>query len=990
MIKKPFNPSKQFFVLTYLLLFFVIASSAQQPTWGFNLGSTAIDQASGTHIDVAGDVYTCGEFRGTVDFDPSAATFSRTANGNSDDFFAKYSTDGQFILCITFGGNHIDKVQSVTTDAAGNIYITGFFRGGNVDFDPSPATAILNSNGENGGDPGYGGDIFVAKYTSTGQYVWAFNVGGTLLGDNGICIKTDGAGNVYVGGYFFENIDFDPSAATTSLNGNTGTGFLAKYTSNGQFQWAFNFGEGNTNNSLFDIAVDAGSNVYMTGYFQGTNRDFDPSPATYFLSSNGNYEAYVAKYTSGGQFLFAFKIGGSGLDVSRGITLDNSGNIYIIGDFNGTNIDFDPSAATVPVSSNGAADVFIAKYSGTGQYIWAFNAGSSGSEYGWNIDTDNNSIFVTGSFAGVADFNPSAAIDNLTSNGQSDIFLARYSVSGVYDCAFNVGSSGNDYGTDLQIAGPNRFYMTGHFQGSNVDFTPTASTYLLNSNGSDDAFLVKYYWPPNTPMAAGTVVGNSICGSGIGQLTFTASSGISPFTLSYTDGVSTFLQTNVQNGVPFNVQVNPIVTTTYTVTIIQDAVRCSPPNNSPGINTTITVERPVIRTNNDTSICNNGTVQLNTTGAATYSWSPPTGLSNPLIANPVASPTVTTQYIVTGTTANGCTGKDTVSISLRPKPLITISNDTMICKNSSVQLSVSGGQTYSWTPVGTLTNPNTATPTASPAVNTIYNVTITDINTCQYVDSVEVSLRPDAIFSINPSLDICENKSTQLQAAGGDVYLWQPVAGLSQSNIANPVASPNITTTYSVTITETDCNQSQTLTTVVTVNAPPVLSVIKSNDIDCSNDRSQLAASGASRYSWTPASSLSNPMIANPVASPTSNTDYIVTGTDAKGCSDTAMISVKVLDTNKGGYFMPSAFTPNNDGLNDCFKPARWGVIQAIEFSIYNRWGELIFFTKDPSKCWDGTYKGVKQDPGVFVYMIKANTNCEKDIFKKGTLVLIR
>jgi hypothetical protein len=154
-------------------------------------------------------------------------------------------------------------------------------------------------------------------------------------------------------------------------------------------------------------------------------------------------------------------------------------------------------------------------------------------------------------------------------------FLARYTSNGVYECAFNVGSSADDYGFDIQIAGNDRFYLAGGFQGSNVDFAPTASTFLLNSSGNSDAFLVKYLWPPNT-MPTGTVAGNTICTTGTGQLTFTATAGTSPFTLSYSDGVNTYIKNNVVSGVPFNVQVNPTISTTYTITLIVDAVRCSP------------------------------------------------------------------------------------------------------------------------------------------------------------------------------------------------------------------------------------------------------------------------------------------------------------------------------------------------------------------------------------------------------------------------------
>ena len=234
---------KPFFFSALIFLLSTTTSSGQQVTWGFNIGGTGIDYSQGSHIDAAGNVYVCGDFRGTnVDFDPSPGTALRSSNGQSDAYVAKYTSTGQFLLCITFGGSNLDRVQSVSTDPAGNIYITGFFRGPNVDFDPSAATAFLSSNGDAGGDPGYGGDVFVAKYSPTGQYIWAFHVGGTLIGDNGIVIKNDAASNAYVGGYFFESVDFDPSPASAVLNLNNGTGFIAKYNTNGQYQWALNFG----------------------------------------------------------------------------------------------------------------------------------------------------------------------------------------------------------------------------------------------------------------------------------------------------------------------------------------------------------------------------------------------------------------------------------------------------------------------------------------------------------------------------------------------------------------------------------------------------------------------------------------------------------------------------------------------------------------------------------------------------------------------------
>jgi gliding motility-associated-like protein len=179
------------------------------------------------------------------------------------------------------------------------------------------------------------------------------------------------------------------------------------------------------------------------------------------------------------------------------------------------------------------------------------------------------------------------------------------------------------------------------------------------------------------------------------------------------------------------------------------------------------------------------------------------------------------------------------------------------------------------------------------------------------------------------------------------------------------------------------------LSTLVTVLSSPQVKASKSNDLDCSNDRSQLNASGAKTYLWSPTSSLNNPAIANPMATPTGNTLYTVKGTDDFGCINYDSVRVNFLSINASGYFMPNAFTPNNDGKNDCYGIRFWGIIQQLEFSIYNRWGERLFFTKNPNDCWDGTYKGKMQDTGVYVYMIKAKTLCG-DTFKKGLFTLIR
>lgn len=434
-----------------------------------------------------------------------------------------------------------------------------------------------------------------------------------------------------------------------------------------------------------------------------------------------------------------------------------------------------------------------------------------------------------------------------------------------------------------------------------------------------------------------------------------------------------------------NPTASPQTTTNYSVQITDTVC-----NISATLSTTVQVSPlPNVNAGKDSALCPGGQMQLTVVGAANYSWSPSTGLSDPTIANPVATPTSTIQYIVTGISNSGCSANDTVNITVNIKPAIAKSNDTLICKNSSVQLFASGGVIYNWTPSSSLSNNSIANPIASPSGNTTYYVTVTDNNSCNNSDSIKVSVRPDPVFSINSATAICINGSVQLEASGGNVYSWLPAESLNNPFIANPTASPQNSTNYSVLITDTVCNNSTTLTTAVQVAPLPTVKASKSNDLDCTKDFSQLNATGAVKYSWSPAATLSNTNIANPVATPVSPTIYIVKGTDAQGCVNYDSVMVVITASNKSGYFMPNAFTPNNDGLNDCYGIKYWGVIQELDFGIYNRWGERIFHTHNPSDCWDGTYKGVQQNPDVYVYLIKAKTFCG-DVFKKGTFVLIR
>ncbi len=404
----------------------------------------------------------------------------------------------------------------------------------------------------------------------------------------------------------------------------------------------------------------------------------------------------------------------------------------------------------------------------------------------------------------------------------------------------------------------------------------------------------------------------------------------------------------------------------------------------------ISVERPLVTANADTIVCTGQPVQLIAGGAQQYFWSPSTALNDSGVSDPVANPIVATEYIVTGTTAAGCIAKDTVVVNIFPGAAVSVHADTAICRNTSLPVWASGGVSYQWSPAFSVNNPSAANPIVSPVANTMYHVLVTDINSCKYEDSVKVDIIPDPVFTINAPITACLNDTVILRSTGGDTYVWSPTTGMNDPFLASPSAAPGTSVSYSVTITEKNCNQSATLQTRITVLPLPDVHAAKSNDIDCSYGQSVLNARGARSYTWTPTTQLSNALSHSPVAFPKTTTTYVVAGTDRAGCTNFDSVTVLVNKGNPSGYLMPSAFTPNNDGLNDCYGVKYWGMVNSMEFSVFDRWGVRVFYSRDPSACWDGTYKGEKQPAGVYVYMVKARTDCEDPVFKKGTFVLIR
>ncbi len=347
----------------------------------------------------------------------------------------------------------------------------------------------------------------------------------------------------------------------------------------------------------------------------------------------------------------------------------------------------------------------------------------------------------------------------------------------------------------------------------------------------------------------------------------------------------------------------------------------------------------------------------------------------------------TVKLIVTD--GEGCSDSASLQVNIKIPPTIAITSDTTICFNSSLQLNASGGTLYSWSPAVGLNDPNSPNPVATITEDTRYKVIVTGPDNCFSEDSIYVAVRPYPQFTASTDKTICQGTEVTLSASGGDNYLWTPAPAVSNPFIDQPTTIPSSTTNYSVYINENACGFDTTINMRITVNPTPTILTQKSNDINCNTPTAQLNATGAIKYTWSGPEGLDNPSISNPEAALDSTTTFIVTGANQFGCASSAEVTINVSKTGVPRFVVPNAFTPNNDGKNDCFGIRRWGNAQIAQFAVYNRWGQIVFQTKDPSQCWDGTFNGRKQDAGGYVYVIKATTICGT-VFKKGIVTLVR
>jgi len=450
-----------------------------------SFGGTGDDTASSLAFDAAAAIFISGSYNNTVDFDPSASTTSLTTTEalTSHTFIAKYTNTGLFLWVKNVGGrtNTGNSGAKLVLDSSANILVTGTYNQIS-DFDPSAAVANLSASNS---------DIFIAKYNSTGTYLWAKRIGSTS-NDISRNISIDTSNNIYIYGTFLGTVNFDPNAEFANLSSSTGTNFFAKYDVNGIYIYARNLFA-----TITTLLVDNSNALMLSGVFSGT-RDFDHSAGTANLTSVSS-NVFLAKYASDSAFVFAKQIGGDAPSnaVANFIATDATGAIYRVGSLSATT-DLDPSAAVFNVSSPSAPGLFIAKYTSSGGFVWgkSISAVVSSSLILSIMNTDSNgNTYIIGRFIGTVDFDPSANTANLTSNNGTtfDVFMAKYDSNGNYMWAKQLSGSFFAGAKRMLFDTSGNFYFTGRLSGSTpIDFDPSPTSGLYAPVASIEVFFAKY------------------------------------------------------------------------------------------------------------------------------------------------------------------------------------------------------------------------------------------------------------------------------------------------------------------------------------------------------------------------------------------------------------------------------------------------------------------------------------------------------------------
>jgi len=918
----------------------------------------------------------------------------------SDLFLARLSADGASLLSSTFMGgsgndglntsilnfNYGDQFRGeVILDQNENVLVTSTTKSADFPVLQGPQSALSGAQ-----------DAVVFKLNaSLGVLSWSGYFGGSGV-ESGNSLQSAASGDVYfVGGTnssilpYSSGLDLSFNGGTsdgyaTRLNGNTGAILSGTYLGLSEYDQAY------------CVQLDLDDRVYILGQ---TESNWPITAGLYGVPNSGQFIQKLTSNLNTIEWTTMIGAGTGHVEISpTAFLVSDCYDIFLSGWGGSTN----NNGQAVNSTSNGfpvTSDAYQAITNGSNFYVAVLGSDASYLKYATYMGgTSGPSNHVDG---GTSRFDKSGRIYHAVCASCGSITNGFPTTPGVWS---NVDPSNNcnmaafkfELSTiEATIADPNPFVClpdpvifdnnsangNAFFWdfGDNTTSTDINPSHLYPGPGEYDVTLIVI--DTNNCYVSDTVIFEVIIGDFVGGIVEPPGPvcpGV-PFEFEAYGGA--FYEWTPANFLSDSTIYNPIAVinqTTDFMVIISDTC---------GIDTVfVTLEAyPVSSTiSNDTSICIGNNIDLFATGGENYVWTPNVFIADPNTSSPTVTPDATTMYYVEIETGTGCLLEDSVLVQVYYTPPIPIMDDSVkVCLGATVELEVSGSESYLWSPnlnINTIVGP---TVVINPVNDIYYYCDFT--NSCGTVrDSVLIIVVETSIAAWNDTI-ICPGETANLFATGGVSYYWTPSNTLNSFLTSQVLATPFYPTMYTVNGTDQyGCISTDSVFVDLYSNA----FIQTSPDVYAFyGDEIQLSASSTTdgTYFWDPSDYLSCVACDDPVASPDQNFFYIVSYTDDNGC--TAEDSVHIYYDPI--LFVPNTFTPDNDEFNNSFF-ALGGNTNTFEIFIFDRWGELVFTSRDINIGWDATYKGHNCQDGTYIWKIKLTDFNDKVYQHVGHINLLR
>ena len=834
---------------------------------------------------------------GATDFPMVNAPYPAYGGGETDAIFFRMSTDLSALEWSTFlGGSEEDAAYGIQFTTNQEPVVCGGTRSGNFPVQPD------------GDDTSFGGicDGFVVRFTAGGGFL----TGGTLFGtnnyDQAYFVQVDAVNQVYIYG---QSIGNKPITAGTYSDSPLAGQYVACYTPGlNDLVWHTRVGDPGNNGSV-DISptaflVSDCGEIYLSGWGGSTNNS---SPYIFSSGTNGmptTTDAFQTSTNDGDFWLGVMSPGATELSYAT----------FFGGGVSNEHVD----GGTSRFDKDGT--VYQAMCAGCGG-----NSDMTTTPGAWSATNDAPNCnlglfkFQLGELnVGIDVATPGVLCDGL------DVEFENTSTPGYeYLWTFDDNSTSTEYEPTHTFPNPGSYTVILTVFDPAGCLEPVNTEIEVNIQAPPSPVIM-----PVEPLCAGESV--ELIANGSPDLVWTPHPLIEDVTVAVQNitpppGVSTFSVTDVNN----------CGEGTASISVVVQSVAAEVTPSS-------------------TAVCLGESVTLIAEGAANASWSPATGLDNPNATTVQAAPTETTTYTVVLTDDLGCTGETQASVTVVPGPPgDQVYPTEVICEGFGVQLPGAEGDQWLWSPAEYVSNPNLQFPFAFPETTTTFSVAI--VNICGIgTDEVTVEVQvPEAFASEDGGM--CRGDVFEVSAEGNDPnssFTWAPSELVSSPSSATTTVFPNFTQTFTVYVTDSQgCTASDQVTVYVT--QPPELSAGPDREVAWL-DTIQISGqvNGLDIY-WTPAELFDCDTCLSPVLTIEEPGWVVLHAADSTGCvgSDSAYVDIFF------PIYVPTSFTPNNDGINDVFK-AEGEELRGFAMEVFNRWGELVFQTDDPQEPWKGDVLG--------------------------------